>query len=196
VRSAGLDRGREGIMLHGGARWSRTRTGPRHPTSTRCGPQCRDWRTMTRLPDTTASWPAFGTDTCVRPHRGTCWGRTHMPIDLDPTVVRSWPRLRAYWRHVRGVCARCARPIDYDGPRYRYGVVRGVRVRRENPWALDVGHIVESDRDLRCMWAPVDTQPEHVLCNRRAGARYGNRKRGRLRRLRAAGAVLRTSRSW
>lgn len=117
-----------------------------------------------------------------------------MPINLDPTKVRSWRALRTYWRHVRGDCARCGRPIDYDGPRYFYVVIgNGVRERRQNPWALDVGHIMGKDIDPRLMWAPCDTQPEHARCNRRAGARYGNRKRARLGN---SGAFLRTSQGW
>jgi hypothetical protein len=109
-------------------------------------------------------------------------------IDLDPTRARSWVALRAYWRQVRGVCGRCGMEIDYDGPRYvRVGGGR----RRENPWALDVGHILGADLDPRQWWAPVDTRPEHARCNRRAGARYGNRKRAATRR-----SFLRTSQHW
>ncbi len=123
-----------------------------------------------------------------------------MPIDLDPYAVRSMQALRAYWRHVRGPCGRCGQPIDWDGPAYRMYIVNGRTVRRYNPWALDVGHIVERDRDRRCMYAPIDTRPEHALCNRKAGAVYGNRKRGALRALRARASrsmpPLRTSKAW
>jgi len=128
-------------------------------------------------------------------------------IDLDPTHVRSWPLLRAYWRHMRQACARCHTAIDYDSPRYVYVWTDGrgyrhrsfVRVpgakQRVNVWTLDVGHIMGRDIDPRSEWAPVDTQPEHVRCNRQAGARYGNGKRARTRLMRRA-AILDTSRDW
>jgi hypothetical protein len=116
-------------------------------------------------------------------------------IDLDPTVVRSWSRLRAYWRHVRGPCARCGLEIDYDGPRYIRAMQHGIARRVENRWQLDIGHKMLQDLDHRRYWAPVDTQPEHVYCNRRHGAAYGNRKRGILRALVQHGS-LHTSRDW
>jgi hypothetical protein len=114
-----------------------------------------------------------------------------MAVDLDPDKVRSWTALRAYWRVVRGPCGRCGGVIHYDEPRYRVGwrrrVIAGqavlVRTRIENPWALDVDHILGRDIDPRQCWAPVDTRPTHSRCNRRAGAAYGNRKRGQLSRL-------------
>jgi len=117
-------------------------------------------------------------------------------IDMDPTIVRSWPAIIAYWHHVRGPCARCGGPIHYDEPRYRMVTTRaGIRRRIENKWALDVGHKLGRDLDPRTVWAPVDTQPEHAYCNRRAGAIYGNVKRGWRRRV-ARASVLRTSRRW
>jgi hypothetical protein len=130
-------------------------------------------------------------------------------IDLDPTVPRGWTAIVAYWRHVRQQpCARCGRIIDYDTPRYAwiwrdqrgrkqrsFKPIRGA-VRKENPWALDVGHILEQDRDPRTRWAPCDTQPEHAYCNRQAGARYVNSKRGKSESNRARAAYLRTSRQW
>jgi len=120
-----------------------------------------------------------------------------MPIDLDPTVVRSWPKLRAYWRQVRGPCARCGGRILYDAPRYRYGwTADGRKVRRENPWALDIGHKLGVDLDTRTAWAPIDTQPEHARCNRAAGAAYGTTKRGMTQRRRKATIALVTSRRW
>jgi hypothetical protein len=118
-----------------------------------------------------------------------------MRIDLDPTVPRTMLELRIYWRQVRGPCARCGGPIHYDEKRYRYIVTNGMRRRVENPWALDVGHIVERDRDSRKLYAPNETRPEHARCNRSAGAAYVNRKRGWQRRI-ARMATLRTSRRW
>jgi hypothetical protein len=122
-----------------------------------------------------------------------------MPIDLDPTKPRSELKLREYWRHMRvRNCARCHRPIDYDGPRM-FEIVKRINGRlvrqwKQNPWALDVGHIVEKDITRKRLYAPIETRPEHAICNRKAGAAYGNRKRGRIKRLRAQ--ALRTSRDW
>jgi len=106
-------------------------------------------------------------------------------INLDSTVERSWKDIRAYWRLVRGPCARCGREIHYDEARYVYVVKNGILTRIENPWALDVGHKVERDRTRvgqrvsypTGMIAPMHTQPEHSRCNRSSGAKYGNRKR-------------------
>jgi hypothetical protein len=100
-----------------------------------------------------------------------------------------------YWRQLRGPCARCGGPIRYDESRYRYVIKDGIKRRIENPWALDVGHIIEQDRDSRKLYAPNETRPEHARCNRKAGAAYGNRKRGWQRRV-ARMSVLRTSREW
>jgi hypothetical protein len=115
-------------------------------------------------------------------------------INLDPTVPRSIIALRVYWRQLRGACARCGGRIHYDEPRYRYVMRDGRRIRVENPWALDVGHIKEQDLDPRKMYAPNETRPEHARCNRAAGARYVNRKRGG--RYVARYAILVTSRKW
>jgi hypothetical protein len=61
-------------------------------------------------------------------------------------------------------CARCGQPI-----------IPGT--------AWDLGH--SNDRST---W----TGPEHARCNRAAGARYGNRKRGTVRQI----TVSNTSRRW
>lgn len=115
-------------------------------------------------------------------------------VDLDPTVERSWNAIRDYWKVVRGPCRRCGGPIAYDVPRYRYIWLKdGTRVRRENRWALDVGHILGQDIDQRKRWAPIDTAPEHARCNRAAGARYKNAKWGDIRRTIIR---VRTSRNW
>lgn len=117
-----------------------------------------------------------------------------MPINLDPTKPRSWSALKAYWRHIRGACGRCGKAIDYDGTRYVWVTIGNRLVRKENPLALDVGHILGRDIDHRKEWAPIDTRPEHAVCNRSAGAAYGNRKRGALRRIRRQAVI--TSREW
>jgi hypothetical protein len=125
-------------------------------------------------------------------------------INLDPTVEREWRKVREYWRIVRGDCARCGGPIQYDEPRYKYKWKGGKRIRIENPWALDVGHKVERDRTetgVRIPYptgkiAPIDTQPEHSRCNRKWGARYGNKKRGIISKVKAANKNLKTSRDW
>ena len=114
-----------------------------------------------------------------------------MPINLDPTKPRAWTYIVLYWRHMRGPCARCGGIIDYDGPRYYRVLVGGEYKRKVNRWALDVGHIIEKDIDRRRLYAPIDTQPEHVYCNRSKGAQYGNRKRALLKM-----RNLRTSRQW
>jgi hypothetical protein len=125
-------------------------------------------------------------------------------INLDPTVIRPWREIREYWHLVRGDCARCGDPIDYDGLRYVWVTYDGERLRKvENPYALDVGHKIEVNSDptydrysieLGKYWAPCDTQPEHVTCNRRAGAIFGNS----LKRRRPAvpSKFLKTSREW
>ncbi len=55
---------------------------------------------------------------------------------------------------------------------------------------LTIGHIIEVDRAPELMWDEDNTRPEHRTCNYRAGAVYGNRKRGR------AAAAAPTSRQW
>ena len=44
--------------------------------------------------------------------------------------------------------------------------------------AWDVGHIIEVDRDPDAAYDSDGLRVEHARCNRQAGARYGNRKRG------------------
>lgn len=124
-----------------------------------------------------------------------------MRINLDIYAKRSWPEIKRYWRHIRGPCSRCNLPIDYDGKYWEYIYENNSIKKVVNIWALDVGHIVEKDLDPRTdinrwengrTWCPAETQPEHVKCNRRYGARYGNRKRGMVRQFNK----LRTSREW
>ena len=89
----------------------------------------------------------------------------------DPLITgAAWKAVRAHWMRVRGPCARCGRPIDYD--------------RADRYWAsLDVGHIVSRDRARALGWTDAqinainNTQPEHQRCNRVAGVRDGNAKR-------------------
>ncbi len=96
----------------------------------------------------------------------------------DPNLkTRAWAKIRAYWMSRPDVpCARCGQPIDHESPRFSRGPDGR---RRENPWALDVGHVV--DRYLGGDHSLANTQPEHVRCGRRAGAVLGNRVRGRVR---------------
>ena len=124
-----------------------------------------------------------------------------MAVNLDPTVERAWWKIREYWRVVRGPCGICGGEIDYDGPRYTHVIKGDKLVRVENTLALDVGHIVERDltrgEGKRIPYptgriAPIETQPEHALCNRSRGARYGNRKR----QSREKPANFNTSRKW
>lgn len=44
--------------------------------------------------------------------------------------------------------------------------------------AWDVGHVIEVDRDPDSAYDSDGLRVEHARCNRQAGARYGNRKRG------------------
>jgi hypothetical protein len=120
--------------------------------------------------------------------------------ELDPTIPRPWSAIKKYWRYMREPCARCHRQIDYDGPRFYFIRRRGFTVRVSNRFALDVGHIVNRMDDPRMLdgrwdhgskYSPNETQPEHSFCNRRAGARDGNRRR-RLKKV----LKLKTSRKW
>ena len=91
----------------------------------------------------------------------------------DPRLkTYEWALIRRYWQRERDpVCRRCwgrRGPIDYTSPRFTAGPDGR---RRENPLALDVGHIVSREHDDRQVWEIGDTQPEHVVCNREAGAR-------------------------
>lgn len=62
------------------------------------------------------------------------------------------------------VCARCGHPI-----------------RPGQAW--DVGHVLPLDTHGHLADDPANMRPEHRRCNRSAGARQGNRKRGRVRRV-------------
>ena len=56
--------------------------------------------------------------------------------------------------------------------------------------AWTIGHVIEVDLAPELMWDPENHRLEHADCNFRAGAVYGNRKRGR------ATQVSPTSRAW
>ena len=97
--------------------------------------------------------------------------RSRSNYATDPLLQGpDWEAIKAYWRRVRGPCARCGGAIDYDTmPRY---------------WAsLDVGHIVDRDQAKRAGWTRAEinsitnTQPEHQRCSREAGAILGNTPR-------------------
>lgn len=88
----------------------------------------------------------------------------------DPLLKGAdWDSVKRYWRRQRLPCARCAHPIDYDGPR--------------GPRSLDVGHVVGRDEARTLGWtrkqinAISNTQPECRTCSRSSGATYGNAKR-------------------
>jgi hypothetical protein len=124
--------------------------------------------------------------------------------ELDPAVPRPWSAIKRYWRYWRNPCARCGKPIDYEGYRFYWERQGGKWVRVSNQWALDVGHIVNRMDDPRVVegrwdtgatYAPQETQPEHSYCNRRAGAIDGNRNRRRQGNARRR-KQLRTSREW
>lgn len=87
---------------------------------------------------------------------------------------RDWKKAVRYWqaRLSTGLaCARCGGPIQRGGER--------------GPASLDVGHIIGKHEARQMGWteaqinAVSNTQPEHQLCSRRHGARYGNAVRGR-----------------
>ena len=56
--------------------------------------------------------------------------------------------------------------------------------------AWTIGHVIEVDLAPELMWDPENHRLEHADCNFRAGAVYGNRKRGR------GGSQRVTSRAW
>lgn len=81
---------------------------------------------------------------------------------------------RAQAERDQAPCWRCGRPIDYQATR--------------GPWRYTTGHVVEVDYG-GSLTDPDNLRPEHHHCNSRAGAIYGNRKRGQAQR-------LKTSRTW
>lgn len=72
-------------------------------------------------------------------------------------------------------CARCGRPV-----------LPGM--------AWDIGHTINVDIAPELMWVHELHRIEHSRCNRAAGARYGNRKRGR--RSRRLPPPLTTTTNW
>ncbi len=56
--------------------------------------------------------------------------------------------------------------------------------------AWTIGHVIEVDIAPELMWDPSNHRHEHARCNAAAGARYGNRKRRRVR------PTAPTSRDW
>lgn len=115
----------------------------------------------------------------------------------DPLLnTREWRvTIRSHWLAVKGPCAQCGRDhIQYGAPRYLPGT------RRVNPNSLVVGHIVGRDQAKRLGWSEAqinalsNTAPEAARCSDRSGAVYGNRKRGRGKRV--ASNVLVTTRAW
>ena len=71
----------------------------------------------------------------------------------------------------RNPCARCGKPIDYDGPSYL--IINGRR--RWNPWGFECGHII--DRVYGGSNALTNLQAEHRRCSRKAGSRLGHARR-------------------
>lgn len=97
----------------------------------------------------------------------------------DPLLTtRAWRQIRQHWIRLRLPCARCGRPIDYDGPRF---YVTATGKRRQNPRYLVVGHKVDRYRAKLMGWtaqqinALENTQPECVHCSNRSGAQLGQR---------------------
>ena len=97
----------------------------------------------------------------------------------DPLLTtHHWRKVvRPYWQRLRQPCARCGKPIDYDGP--RYVVVAGKRTL--NPRYLVVGHKVDRYTAKRMGWteqqinAIANSQPECQSCSNSSGARLGQR---------------------
>lgn len=97
----------------------------------------------------------------------------------DPLLqTHHWRKVvRPYWQALRLPCARCGKPIDYDGPRYL--TINGQR--RQNPRYLVVGHKVDRYTARRLGWtddqinALSNTQPECQHCSNRSGAQLGQR---------------------
>lgn len=66
----------------------------------------------------------------------------------------------------------------------------GYVVTEDMAWTI--GHIIEVDVAPELMWESTNHRIEHARCNFSAGARYGNRKRGRSRGV----PTSPTSRDW
>ena len=66
----------------------------------------------------------------------------------------------------------------------------GQMVTEDMRWTI--GHVIEVDVAPELMWEPTNHAIEHARCNYRAGAVYGNRKRGRVR----TAPTSPTSRDW
>jgi hypothetical protein len=109
----------------------------------------------------------------------------------DPTLSTKWWRVtvRNHWIALRLPCARCGKPIDYDGPRYLPNGLHNRRCkgspcrgcRKLNPRYLHVGHKVDRYIARGLGWAEsqihaiAQTQPEHQDCSSVSGARLGQR---------------------
>lgn len=118
------------------------------------------------------------------------WGRRQ---DSDPLLsTHAWrTTIRQHWIRLRLPCARCHRPIDYDGPR----TMPNGRLNRRY---LIVGHIVDRYTARRKGWtdeqinALSNTQPECFDCSNRSGARLGQQVSSIRRQVK----ILDRSRPW
>ena len=125
------------------------------------------------------------------------WRGPKTAASRDPLLhSTAWRRtIRQHWQRLRLPCARCRRPIDYDGPQYL--VVRGRK--KQNPRYLVVGHIVSRYEAKRRGWTEqqinslTNTQPECVACSNRSGAQLGQRVQ---RATLSSSQRLDTSRRW
>lgn len=108
------------------------------------------------------------------------WRGPRTPGDPLLTTHHWRTVIRPHWQRLRLPCARCGRPIDYDGPRFLIVNDR----RRLNPRYLVVGHIVSRYEARRRGWtdqqinALSNTQPECQACSNSSGARLGQRVQG------------------
>lgn len=99
------------------------------------------------------------------------------PAGIAGLVMSKWggrrvTRLRKQLEQLLPVtCARCGQLV-LPGQRW------------------DVGHVIGRDIAPELTWDPSQWRIEHAYCNRSQGAKYGNRKRGRRRR------IPPTSRDW
>ena len=90
----------------------------------------------------------------------------------DPRKTRRFTTIRSRW-FAWGQANQipCARACDLGPIRYD---LRGTH----HPLAPNLGHIIEVDRGID-PYDETNLQLEHARCNTSAGARYGNRKKGR-----------------
>lgn len=83
---------------------------------------------------------------------------------------RPWLRLRAELLAYATTCHRCGTWISDALP-------------PGHPHKATAGHVIELDARPDLAEDPANLRPECWRCNTAAGARYGNRKRGRRRRV-------------